>query len=350
MSTRHLVITSVLAMTLLAGCRNDGGKTSSSEFGFLDSLGITINDDLLLPDTLTMPDIYRGDLKQTVEDLKGLQLSKEQYAALLVPAGRGFADKMSNWMLLGVRDVGKGITLGGYYVCNGTGYCLELITYDRQGRVLDAINAREQHVLWRINLSDINNDTVFTLDSHITMDGPNRLTLHRTMGRCVMDFENDVKGKPLWQQQWTQDYTINDKGQFVLHGQQVVEEQGEVDYYAALDFKSWDLLVCSQHDPAVMDTWNEYAELVNSTYDPDYQFNPFPWDVAQLYKMNPQRFLQWMASHRNGDNRLLPLFKLPPDDRPSLLKEIARLDDPSARRWLTDIVTAWDDKPLTRHL
>ena len=57
-----------------------------------------------------------------------------------------------------------------------------------------------------------------------------------------------------------------------------------------------------------------------------------------------------MAAHRDSGNRLLPLFKLPPDDRPALLKEIARLDDPSARRWLTDIVTAWDDKPLTRHL
>ena len=123
-----------------------------------------------------------------------------------------------------------------------------------------------------------------------------------------------------------------------------------MDYYAALDFKSWDMLVCSLHDPGIMDTWNDYTELVNSTYDPDYQYNPFPWDVALLYRMNPQRFLQWMAAHRDSSNRLLPLFKLPPDDRPALLQEIARLDDPAARQWLTTIVTGWDDTPLTRHL
>ena len=350
MNTRYLIITSLFAIVVLAGCRSDDGKATTSKFGFLDSLGITINNDLMLPDTLTMPDIYSGDPEQTVDDLKGFQLNKEQFATLLQPAGHDFADKMSNWLLLGVRDVGNGITLGAYYVCNGVGYCVELLTYDRQGKVLDAINAREMHLLWRINLSDINNDTIFTLDSRITLDAPNRVTLHRTMGRCIMDFDGDLKGKPFWQQEWQQDYTINDKGHFVMGGQRVAREMGEVDYYAALDFKSWDMLVCSLHDPGIMDTWNDYTELVNSTYDPDYQYNPFPWDVALLYRMNPQRFLQWMAAHRDSGNRLLPVFKLPPDDRPALLKEIARLDDPSARQWLTDIVTSWDDTPLTRHL
>lgn len=350
MNTRDLLISSLLALVLLTGCHSNSGKATAQRFAFLDSVGITIDDDLLLADTLTMPDIYCGDPKQTKDDLKGHQLSKEQFAALLLPAGRGFADRMSNWLLLGVRDVGNGITLAAYYTCNGVGYCVELLTHDRQGKVLDAINAREMHLLWRINLSDINNDTVFTLDSRITFNGPNHLTLNRLMGRCIMDFDNDVKGKPIWQQQWQQDYTINDKGHFVLHGQHITREQGEVDYYAALDFKSWDMLVCSKHDPGIMDTWNDYTELVNSTYDPDYQFNPFPWDVVQLYKMNPQRFLRWMAAHRDSGNRLLPVFKLPPDDRPALLQEISRLDDPTARQWLTDIVTAWDDRPLTKHL
>ena len=350
MKTRHLLIITMLAGTLLAGCRSGSGKTATHQFAFLDSLGITIDEDLVLADSITLPDIYCGDPGQTTSDLKGHRLNKAQFAALLQPAGRGFADRMSNWVLLGVRDTGNGNTLAAYYVCNGVGYCVELLTYDRQGKVLDAINAREMHLLWRINLSDINNDTVFTLDSRITLDGPNRLTLHRTMGRCIMDFEGDLKGKPFWQQEWQQDYTINERGHFVLGGQRVAREQGEVDYYAALDFKSWDMLVCSRHDPGIMDAWNEYAELVNSTYDPDYQYNPFPWDVAQLYHMNPQRFLRWMAAKGDSGNRLLPLFKLPPDDRTALLEQISRLDDLAARQWLTGIVKGWDDQPLTKHL
>ena len=351
MNTRQFLLFIPLVIALLAGCGgNDGGNAAVKQFGFFDSLGIAINDNLLLPDTLRLPDIYCGDPEQTVDDLKGYHITKEQYDALIRPAGPGFTDRMSNWLLLGVRDVGNGITLGAFYAGNGVGYCVELFTYDWQGKVLDALNTREMHLLWRINLSDHENDTVFTLDSHITLDDNNRLTLHRTMGRCVMDFYNDLKGPALWQQQWQQDYTINSKGHFVMGGQRIAGEQGEVDHYAALDFKSWDMLVCSRHDASIMDTWNNYAELVNSTYDPDYQYNPFPWDVAQLYHMNPQRFLRWMVAHRDSVNRLLPLFKLPPDDRPALLQEITRLDDPAGRQWLTDIVTAWDDKPLTLHL
>ena len=110
------------------------------------------------------------------------------------------------------------------------------------------------------------------------------------------------------------------------------------------------MLVCSIYDTGTMDTWNDYCSQVEAIYDPDYEYNPFPWDVAQLYHMNPQRFLSWMAAHRDQGNRLLRYFKLPPSDRPALLKEISRMDDPSARQWLTTMVNSWDDTPLTKHL
>ena len=32
------------------------------------------------------------------------------------------------------------------------------------------------------------------------------------------------------------------------------------------------------------------------------------------------------------------------------LEEISRLEDASARQWLTNLVNSWDDKPLTKHL
>ena len=347
MRTIHIGVWA-LCLIIMAACSR-GGDIDNDQFAFLEGLGIRLDSRLLLGDTLTLPDVYCGDPNQQASDLKGQAISHEQYEKLVIPAGSTFADEMANWLLLGVRDMGNGVTLAAYYACSGAGYCVDLITYDRQGNLLDAINAREQHLLWRINLADVTNDTIFTLDGHFTFAG-DRVTLHRTMGRCVMDFEGDLKGTPLWEQAWQQEFIINAKGHFVLQGQQVVGEKGKVDQYAALDFKSWDMLVCSLHDPEVMDTWNDYTELVNSTYDPDYQYNPFPWDVAQLYRMNPQRFLRWMAAHRDSGNRLLPQFKLPPHDRPALLQEIARLDDPAARRWLTSVVTAWDDQPLTKHL
>ena len=340
----------VIALTtvIMTAC-STGGKVDNPAFAFLEKAGITVTDDLLLGDTLALPDIYCGDANQSIDDLKGRHINNQQYQALVLPAGPKFADEMANWLLLGVREVEGGITLAAFYSCSGAGYSVELITYDKQGHLLDAINARELHVLWRIDLSNANNDTVFTLDGQFTLD-KNHVTLHRLMGKCVMDFDKDIKSAPIWQQQWDQDYEINAKGHFVLGGQRVVFEKGPIDHYAALDFKSWDMLVCSLHDASVLDTWNNYTELVNSTYDPDYQYNPFPWDVAQLYKMNPQRFLRWMAAKRGSDNRLLPCFKLPPDDRPALLEEISRLDDADARQRLTNIVNAWDDKPLTKHL
>ena len=339
----------IAILSFLTTACSGGDKVENEQFDFLNDMGITVTEKLLLGDTLTMPDVYCGDSEQTTSDLKGKNLNHDQYAALIVPAGYDFPNDMSNWVLIGARDMGSGVTLAAFYAGDGMGYCVDLMTYNKQGHVLDAINARELHLLWRTDLTDINNDSVFTLDGYFTFVG-DRVTLHRTMGRCVMDFDKDLKSKPLWQQTWVQDYVINAKGHFVLQGQRVVDEQGQVDQYAALDFKSWDMLVCSLYDPSIMDTWNEYSELVNSTYDPDYQFNPFPWDVTQLYRMNPQRFLNWMGAPRNRSNRLLPCFKLLPNERPELLKEIARMDDSASRQWLTSIVNNWDDQPLTKHL
>lgn len=345
--TQCLWTASILAALLLSGCK--GEKVVDDQYAFLDKLGITITKNLLLGDSVTMPDIYCGDPHQTLSDLHGEQLNQEQHEALIVPAGKTFADKMSNWLLLGVRDVGNGITLAAFYAGNGVGYCVDLITYDQQGNALDAINTREMHLIWRCDLSNIKDNNAFTLDSHITFDKSDQLTLHRVMGKCIMDFDGDLKGKPEWQQGWDQTYIINSKGHFVLQGQQIVKEEGEVDQYATLDFKSWDMLVCSLHDASIMNTWNEYAELVSSTYDPEYKYNPFPWDVTELYKMNPQRFLLWMAATREQNNRLLPYFKLQPEERPALLQEINNIEDSGSRQWLTALVNSWDNNPLTIH-
>ena len=349
MKLNRLAIAILAIASILVSC-NGGGKIDDVRYAFLENLDITINQDLLLKDSLTLPDAYCGDKDQKIDGIKGLKINRKQYEALILPAGKGFADEMSNWVLLGVRPVGNDITLAAFYAGNGVGYCVDLITYDSQGNLLDAINGREMHLVWRCDLTNADDDNSFTLDSQFTFESDDHLTLHRVMGKCLMDFDKDLKGKPQWQQGWDQEYLINSTGHFVLQGQKVVMEQGEVDHYAALDFKSWDMLVCSQHDPSIMNTWNEYAELVNSTYDPDYEYNPFPWDVAQLYHMNPQRFLLWMVAKRSQGNHLLPQFKLPPDERPALLQEISQLDDANARQWLTAIVNNWDDKPLTKHI
>ena len=348
MKMKHVLMLGICALMLM-GC-SGGARSAGDPFKFLSDLGVNVNEDLILGDSLTLNDIYCGDKGQSSSELPGVELSREQYEALIVPAGRDFISEMSLWQLLGVRDVGGDITLAAYYTGNNMGYCVYLLTHDSQGKVLDALNVREMHLVWRVNLSDINDNNAFTLDTRLTFEDRNRLTLHRVMGRCMMDFDKDLKTGTQWQQGWNQTYTIDNKGRFVLHGQRVENENGAVDQYAAMDFKTWDLLVCSRHDDGVMDLWNEYADLVNETYDPDYKYNPFAWDVAQLYHMNPQRFLKWMAAKGEAGNRLLPYFKLPPDQRPDLIGEIGSLDDPAARQWLTGIVNSWDDKPLTKHL
>ena len=333
---------------LLLSCSGNS-KVQNPQFAFFDSLGIDIDDDMLLGDTLTLPDIYCGDPHQK-GDFKGLLLDHDQYAALIVPAGQNFMDEMGKWLLLGVRDMCNGITLAAYFTGSGVGYCVDLITYDRQGRMLDAINARELHLLWRCDVTNPNDDNSFTLDGYFTFDGDDQLTLHRVMSQCLMDYKHDLKGAPQWRQEWIQPYVINAKGHFLLQGQQLASGQGKVDHYAAMDFRTWDMLVCSIYDTGTMDTWNDYCSQVEDTYDPNYEYNPFPWDVAQLYHMNPQRFLRWMAAHRDQGNRLQRYFKLPPTDRPALLKEIAHMDNPSDRQWLTALVKSWDDTPLTKHL
>ena len=341
-----ILLFTALLLTASYGCSHQ----SDGQFGFLNRLGIHVNDNLMLGDSIVMNDIYCGDSNQDDNEVEGKELSAEQYHALIGPAGIDFTDVMSKWVLLGVRDVGHGNTLAAYYAGSSIGYCVDLMTYDQQGKLLDAINLRELHMLWRVNLQDPEDNNAFTLDSRVTFENKNSLTLHRLMGACVMDYDEGLKGAPKWQQAWEQSYIINDKGHFVMQRQQVVMEKGQVDYFAAMDFKCWDLLACSLHDPSIMNFWNEFEPRVVEAYGPEYTYNPFPLDVLKLYNINPQRFLRWISAPGNSDNRLLPYFKVPRDERPALLEEINRLQDPDARLWLTTIVGSWDDTPLTKHL
>lgn len=343
--TTLIILITTLLLTVCSGC----SKSSNEKFDFLNRLGINIDDKLVLGDSIVMNDIYCGDPKQDDNEVEGKELTAEQYQTLIVPAGIDFTDVMSRWILLGVRDVGNANTLAAYYAGSSSGYCVHLMTYNRQGQLLDAISLRELHLLWRINPMDPENYNVLTLDSRVSI-GNNSLVLHRLMGSCLMDYDKGLKGSPKWQQAWDQSYTINDKGHFVIQQQQVTMEKGQVDKYAAMDFKIWDLLACSLHDPSIMDFWNGYEPRVVEAYGPDYAYNPFPLDVLKLYNINPQRFLRWLSAPGNRDNRLLPNFKVPRDERPALLKEINRLEDPEARLWLTTIVNSWDDTPLTKHL
>ena len=346
MSNRFIPTITLLAL-VLASCFGSK-KVSNDQFAFLDHIGITVTEDLLLGDTLSLPDIYCGESNHKPGDLMGEKLNADQHEVLIVPVGHGFPDAMSDWRLLGVRDMGNNITLGAFYAGNGVGYCLHLITFDRQGLPLDAINTREQHIVWRINQSNLDDNNSYSLDSYITFEGQG-LTLHRLMGRLIMDYVEDIKGKPEWQIAWQQRYTINAKGHFVLQGQEVVNKQGKVDEYAAMEYRSWDMQVCSLYDPSVMDTWNDFAATVQTSFAADYPYNPFPQDVTELYKKNPQRFLNWLAQPQHRTSLLTQYFKLKPSYRPALLQEIDRINDSEARMWLRNLVGSWDDKPLTKH-
>ena len=67
-----------LTLILLVACSQGGDKVANEQFAFLDSLGITVTDRLLLGDSLTMPDIYCGDPNQRLSDLKGEKINHEQ--------------------------------------------------------------------------------------------------------------------------------------------------------------------------------------------------------------------------------------------------------------------------------
>ncbi len=346
-SISSLLLAAMSVILILSGFHGSN-RELEKRFAFLDSLDVTLNDERLLADPLRLPDIYCGDKSQKNE-VPGTVLSRKQYEALIKPAGNRFTNEMGLWKLLGARDAGNGITLAAFYSGDNVGYCVSLFTYDQHGRILDAMNARELHLLWRVNLDNPDDNNAYTLDGYFTFD-ENHVTLHRTMGRCMMDFDNDIKSDVQWQQEWEQDYIINDKGYFMLQQQRVTGQKGNVDYYSAMDIKSWDMLVCSMHDPGVMNTWNEFVNKVEEAYDPAYQYNPFPLDVVHLYQMNPQRFLGWISAPDNRGAKLLRYFKLAKADRPALMKEIARIEDNDSRQWLTALVNSWDDKPLTKHL
>ena len=68
--TSRYIWGAALTLILLAACSHGGSTVSNDQFAFLDSLGITVTDQLLLGDSLTMPDVYCGDPNQQFSDLK----------------------------------------------------------------------------------------------------------------------------------------------------------------------------------------------------------------------------------------------------------------------------------------
>jgi len=335
----HLVGTVTLAvcLLLLASCRQQSSQPSSSpRVAFLQDLGIDVTDDMVLTHRLTLPDQYithaEGD-SLTLPPM--VELTREQYERLIAPAGDAFHADMATWRLMGVRDVDGNHTLVAYYVGSTMGYSVYFMTYDSVGNLCDAIDLRELHVLWPVNHEEAGQCPVRTLDSEVTFAGKRHFTLHRLMGDCDMDYDRDLKGAPQWQLAWDQDYDITDDGLMVLKEQRETSRKGDVDPYAEVIYRSWDLLVASQHDTTIMNVWNGAVQRIEDLYAPDNIYSPLKWNVPKLYNANPQRFLRWMASHRGASNRLLRYATVQPDNRQAVLEQINAIDDADARNWLT---------------
>ena len=118
----NLISIIILIAALFTACTS-GNKVENPHFAFFDTLGITIDEKLLLGDTLALPDIYCGDPQQQDGKVEGQPIDHDQYMALVVPAGKDFEDEMGNWLLLGVRDMDNGVTLAAYFTGSGVGYC-----------------------------------------------------------------------------------------------------------------------------------------------------------------------------------------------------------------------------------
>ncbi len=85
--SNKLILAITLLLTLVIAACSGGDKVSNEQFAFLDKIGITVTDQLLLGDTLALPDVYCGDPEQEISDLKGKRLNSEQHEALIVPIG-----------------------------------------------------------------------------------------------------------------------------------------------------------------------------------------------------------------------------------------------------------------------
>ena len=93
MKMKHVLMLGICALMLM-GC-SGGARSAGDPFKFLSDLGVNVNEDLILGDSLTLNDIYCGDKGQSSSELPGVELSREQYEALIVPAGRDFISEMS---------------------------------------------------------------------------------------------------------------------------------------------------------------------------------------------------------------------------------------------------------------
>ena len=324
---------------ILCSC---GGSTSTTRASDANSGTQKVVNDMRF---LTESGIDAATLPTELGD-SAFELTREQYARLIVPAGPDFEDEIASTKILCARPVDDNIALVVYRQSTGAGGRVLLITYDNNGTVADAMACESWHEAWPADPDASDSSPIDDTRHSITFAGNRHFSVGSELRRAPIDNPDNFD----WRVAWHQDYDITDEGVIVFKDIKEDVREGDknmIDETVVANNKCRSMAIMSKRDIGVMDAWNVFIADAEKAYGGSFQAHKagiVQSELAMIYDANPQRFLQWLAGHReSAGNRIKDYFVLSEGfiDMRQVYAEIEKIGDPSAREYLKRLVDSW---------
>ena len=326
---RIVHVLSIAMMLTLVACNGNAtiqvnhATQVANDFGFLKDMGLNV--DSLVPG-------------------KSQELTRPQYEKLIKPLGVDYEEDMGTTSIVEVRATDDTHTMIEYRQTNGAEPVLILATYDRQGNKCDALRI-EDHQVWPVDPEMLTDNLLREFSREVCFAGDNHFTIKAVLRQGVI---NEMDNEH-WAVRWHQDYDVNADGHFVFKAFEEDSRTGnklDIDETVLANMMLSGMLVQSQVDGGVMDAWNAYIPDAEKQYGGQIKAvkeGYIRMNLSDLYALNPQRFLRWMAAHRGASNHFLPHFEISDGFivRADIQAQIDSMPNADDRAWLHAIVDKW---------
>ena len=278
-----------------------------------------------------------------------LVITHQQAGELVDAVGPVFVAENRDTEILCVRPVDSNHTLVVYAQHNpdfsDDYYRVILITYDQDGKWCDAMLDRDWSSDWTVEVGPGQNAQRAYSSS---LDFSSHTTFTRT--NTFRQYDHGNYNAPQWLVRWHQSYEIDTDGHFHVTEVKEDERSGNVaaiDHEILVNMRLYSLLMTPILGDNTMEMWNAFIPEAEATYGGASKLlanGIVSAELGDLYLNNPQRFVQWMGTHRDGKNHLMPYFERCDCiiDGESVRQEVSRLTDSQARKHLEPIVADWE--------
>lgn len=275
-----------------------------------------------------------------------IPLSEKQVVALLkdVPAA-GLADSPVAPKIVAVHPMRNDHTLVAYWMEGGDGYGILMVTYDKSGKVKDAISTGSWSQVNDYSMVDGGMGDVLT-DSTICHLGGDSIVLDRKVSRLPV--AGDKQGPAIWTVERSYVYAMADDGTLDVQAMKTVRQTGKpVDGDPSLTV-FFDLADLDRYPQTGKGQMERLDQLASAIKPETSEFMDLTHSASLMFETNRERFLLWIANHRQ--NHVMPVFEAVFSkgfvEKNELYQAIKVIKDARAKQYLEQVTAQWGPKEL----